>query len=250
MNTLEGKKILVIGASGGMGTFVVDEIVKQGGQVVAVDIREPKSSSALLNLVCDVTNEDSVKNAVAKSAEVMGGLTGLAYITGINHEATAIENFEISKWDHVFDVNIKGVIRAAHHVVPLLKANGGGSIVTTTSWWSHRGHAYFAAYCASKSALISLTQSMAEELARDQIRVNSVAPGNIDTSMHTDALQSEAEKRGISFDEMKKIEWDKIPMGFAGPPQSIADSVAFLLSDKSSYMTGSRIDVNGGVSMA
>jgi NAD(P)-dependent dehydrogenase (short-subunit alcohol dehydrogenase family) len=84
-------------------------------------------------------------------------------------------------------------------------------------------------------------------LAPSGIRVNNVAPGNMNTSMHTDALQSEADKRGITFEEMREIEWAKVPLGIAGPPRAIADCMAFLLSDNASYITGGTFDVNGGV---
>ena len=108
-------------------------------------------------------------------------------------------------------------------------------------------HGFFSAYCASKAALISLTHSAAAELATDNIRVNSVAPGNIATSMHFTALREEAEKRGITFEEMKKIEWDKIPLGRAADPAEVVAAIAFLASADGTYLTGTTIDVNGGV---
>ena len=82
---------------------------------------------------------------------------------------------------------------------------------------------------------------------RDNIRVNSVAPGNIATSMHFTALREEAEKRGITFEEMKKIEWDKIPLGRAADPAEVVAAIAFLASADGTYLTGTTIDVNGGV---
>ena len=133
------------------------------------------------------------------------------------------------------------------HFAPVMKAAGGGSIVTVSSWFGRSGHGFFSAYCASKAALISLTHSAADELAGDKIRVNSVAPGNIATSMHFTALREEAEKRGITFEEMKKIEWDKIPLGRAADPAEIVAAIAFLASADGTYLTGTTIDVNGGV---
>jgi NAD(P)-dependent dehydrogenase (short-subunit alcohol dehydrogenase family) len=125
--------------------------------------------------------------------------------------------------------------------------HAGAAIVGIASWWGRSGHAYYAAYCTSKAGVISLVQCLAAELAPEGIRANAVSPGNIDTQMHRSALESEAAERGVSFEEMKAIEWAKIPLGIAGPPQSIADAVLFLSSDKSSYITGATLDVNGGV---
>lgn len=243
---LKGEKILVIGAAGGIGTSVVETLLSDGAEVVAADLVLPHTASAH-NLLCDVTSAESVNAAVSETVQRIGGLTGVAYVSGLLHDAKPIDEFDLKIWDQVFDVNVKGMVRVAHAVVPMMKRAGKGKIVHVASWWGHHGHAFFSAYCASKASVVSLTQSMAEELASAGIRVNAVAPGNIDTSMHRNALETEANKRGISFQEMKDIEWAKIPMGFAGPPRSIADAISFLLSDRSSYVTGATIDVNGGV---
>jgi NAD(P)-dependent dehydrogenase (short-subunit alcohol dehydrogenase family) len=149
----------------------------------------------------------------------------------------------------VHGVNLRGVFLACRELAPLIPADAGGSIVTISSWWGQSGHPFYSAYCTSKAGVISLTQSLAAELAGSGIRVNSVAPGNIDTQMHREALRGEAAERGIGFDEMKDIEWAKIPLRVAGPPHSIVDAAFWLASDQSSYVTGATIDVNGGVLM-
>jgi 3-oxoacyl-[acyl-carrier protein] reductase len=244
---LSNQNVLVVGAAGGIGAAVVETLAARGVNVVGADILKPTSKKSVSNLICDVTDANSVNNLVAQSISELGSLTGVAYISGVLHPATSIVDFEIASWERVFDVNVKGIIRLAHKVIPEFKKNSGGSFVSIASTWGHEGHAYFSAYCASKAAVISLSQSMADEFARDLIRFNTVAPGSTDTQMHRDALTSEAAKRGISFDEMRSIDWGKIPMGFAAPPSSIADSVAFLLSSESSYITGATIDVNGGM---
>lgn len=108
------------------------------------------------------------------------------------------------------------------------------------------GQGFFGAYCASKAGLTSQTHTAADELAKDKIRVNTVAPGNVATSMHLDALTEEAQKRDISFEAMKKIEWDNIPLGRAADPSEIADAINFLAGPDRKYITGATIDVNGG----
>lgn len=242
---LTGQRIFVTGAAGGIGREVVNVLVENGAEVIGTDLRVVSDTQASLFLECDVTSQESVDAAVAQANDRLGPLTGLAYVTGFNHAAMPISDFSMDMWDKVYDINVKGVVRCAKAIVPQLSS--GASIVTTTSWWSYTGKAYFAAYCSSKAALKSLTQSMADELAPRGIRVNNVAPGNINTIMHTEALETEAVKRGITYEEMKDIEWAKIPLGIAGPPRSIGDCMAFLFSDKASYITGGTFDVNGGV---
>src|SRR5699024_10247890 len=147
------------------------------------------------------------------------------------------------------NVNLRGVFLACRELSPLIPAQSGGTIVTISSWWGQKGHAFYSAYCTSKAGVINLTQCLASELAERGIRVNSIAPGNIDTVMHRAALEGEAAERGITFEEMRAIEWEKIPLGVAGPASSIVDAAYWLASDQSSYITGATIDVNGGVLM-
>jgi len=130
-------------------------------------------------------------------------------------------------------------------LTPLLSRDDG-TITFISSWWGRSGHAYFSSYCASKAAVIVFAQALAEELAPD-IRVNTVCPGNIDTKMHRAALHTEAAERGITFEEMKDIEWAKIPLKIAGPPSAIANALVWLASPAASYVTGASLDVNGGV---
>ena len=157
---LSGQQIFVTGAGGGIGREVVKALVENGAVVVGTDLSVDRESHASLFLECDVTNQESIDAAVKAATDQLGPLTGLAYVSGRLHEATPLAEFDLDVWDTVFDVNVKGVVRCARAIAPQLKP--GASIVTTTSWWSNSGKAYFAAYCASKAALKSLTQSMAD----------------------------------------------------------------------------------------
>lgn len=148
-------------------------------------------------------------------------------------------------WDFVFRINLRANVKLISLVVPLLRKAKPASIVTVSSFWGREGHPFFSPYCASKAALISLTQSLAAELAPD-VRVNSVAPGNIDTPMHFNALAVEARKRGITDAEMQAMEWDKIPMRRPADTREIASAIHFLSTDGASYFVGATLDVNGG----
>jgi NAD(P)-dependent dehydrogenase (short-subunit alcohol dehydrogenase family) len=162
-------------------------------------------------------------------------------------EPATVVDLEIDEWDRVMAVNLKGTFLMTKAVVPYMMEQRRGRIVTIASWYGHSGHAFFSAYCTSKAGVIVLTQCLAAELSDYGVTVNTICPGNINTSMHQEALRGEAAERGISEEEMRRIEWDKIPLRKAGDPEDIADAVGFLASDQAKYITGASLDVNGGV---
>ena len=162
-------------------------------------------------VVADVTTEAGCAKVAEAAKKVDGPVKFLGLVAGTLGDVGSVETIAMAEWDRIFGVNLRANVLMMKQFIPGLRAAGGGSIVAITSWYGRSGHAYFAAYCASKAALISLTQSAAAELAGDNIRVNSVAPGNVATRMHFTALAEEAVKRGISAEEMKAIEWAKIP---------------------------------------
>lgn len=250
---------LLTGAAGGIGFATAQRFAADGYDLILLDITEEAVTSAAerlalefpsvnaLALVCDVTSEESVSSVGAVARQRFGSVDVLALIAGVVQDATPITSMSLDQWDNVHNTNLRGVFLCTRAWIPLLPENAGASIVTIASWWGRSGHGLFSAYCTSKAGVISLTQCLADELAEKGIRANAVAPGNIDTRMHRLALENEAAERGISFDEMKALEWAKIPLQIAGAPSVIADAIAFLASRHSSYITGATIDVNGGV---
>ncbi len=251
MTRFAGKAVLIAGAAGDIGTAVARRFAEEGADLALFDIG-PKvkqlsgltDGDALIGEM-DLTDEQSCNAAVATTVEQYGRIDVVAIIAGVNQEATPIDELSSVEWDRVMNVNLKGPFLLSRAVIPHLST--GGSMVTIGSWWGHAGHAYFSAYCSAKAGLIVFTQCLAEELAPKRSRANCICPGNIDTSMHTGALHAEAEQRGITFEEMKSIEWAKIPLGKAGDPVDIANAALFLSSDDAKYITGASIDVNGGV---
>lgn len=248
---------IVTGAAGGVGRVTAERFAKDGWDLVLVDIVDSVNEVAaevaktsgrkVVGVKTDITQEANLA-AIDKALRQVGGrLKFLGLVAAVLQKVGPIETLDLAEWDRVFNINIRANVILIKHFAPVIKAAGGGSIVTVSSWFGRSGHGFFSAYCASKAALISLTHSAADELAGDKIRVNSVAPGNIATSMHFTALREEAEKRGITFEEMKKIEWDKIPLGRAADPAEIVAAIAFLASADGTYLTGTTIDVNGGV---
>lgn len=261
-NTTDRKVAFITGASGGQGRVAVERFAREGYRVVAADlfleqveavrdeILSGHDGAEILALSVDQSSEESLRAAAQAVREWSGRIDALLLFAGVvQRDGYPLLSMSTEEWDRVHGVNLRGVFLACRELAPLIPANSGGSIVTISSWWGQSGHSFYSAYCTSKAGVISLTQCLAAELSESGIRVNSVAPGNIDTEMHRSALRGEAAERGISFEEMKDIEWAKIPLKVAGPAHSIVDAAFWLASDQSSYVTGATIDVNGGVLM-
>jgi NAD(P)-dependent dehydrogenase (short-subunit alcohol dehydrogenase family) len=248
---------LVTGAGGGIGRTVVRTFLQQGTSVALVDaedrflahtaeLADEFPGLTVRAYAADVSQTDQVTALAAGVTEDFGRLDALALVAGTVQSAAGIAELTPAEWRRVIDVNLTGAYEMTHALVPLLRQDGGGTITAVSSWWGRSGHALFAAYCAAKAGLIVFTQALADELA-PHIRANTVCPGNIDTAMHRAALESEAAERGVSFDEIRKSEWAKIPLGKAGAPQDIANAIVFLSSPAATYITGASLDVNGGV---
>jgi 3-oxoacyl-[acyl-carrier protein] reductase len=246
---------IISGANGGVGQACARKFASQGWSLVLVDIDARVADAAkqvaapqggqIIGVVADITQDSGVAKVVAAVEATGIPPRFLGLVAGVNQPASAIEEFDMAEWDRIMSINLRANMLMMRALIPAMRATGKASIATVSSWWGRAGHGYFSAYCASKAALISLTQSAAAELA-PEIRVNTLAPGNIGTPMHFNALRDEAAKRGISENEMRDIEWAKIPMGRPADPAEMASALYFLASDESSYMTGATLDVNGG----
>ena len=252
---MTGSLAILTGANGGVGRACASKFAAAGWSVLLVDIDAGVAETAkaiaaapgqvISGVVADITQESGVENVVAAAKTTGVPVRFLGLVAGVNQPANAIEDFDMALWDRIMSINLRANVLMMRAFVPALRAAGKSSIATVSSYWGRAGHGYFSAYCASKAALISLTQSAAAELAPD-IRVNSLAPGNIGTPMHFNALREEAGKRGITEQEMRGIEWAKIPLGRPADPAEMASALLFLASEDSSYMTGATLDVNGG----
>ena len=246
---------IITGASGGIGQACARKFAAEGWALCLFDISEgvhevakdlaASSGLPVTGVVADVTREQEITRISAAVAASGLPLRFLGLVAGVNQPACALESMDMAEWDRVMSINLRSSVLMMRAFIPALRAAGNASIVTVSSWWGRSGHGFFSAYCASKAAIISLTQCAAAELAPD-IRVNTLAPGNVGTHMHFTAIRQEAEKRGISEAEMKDIEWAKIPLGRAAEPVEMANGIYFLASDQGSYLTGATLDVNGG----
>jgi NAD(P)-dependent dehydrogenase (short-subunit alcohol dehydrogenase family) len=249
------KLAILTGASGEVGRATARRFAESGwslllcdraAEVAAVaDALSSEFGRTCVGVQMDLERDAEIDRVIERAAQTGIPLRFLGLIAAINHPAVSIANIDMSLWDKVQNINLRANVKFISAAVPLMRAAGNAAIVNVGSYWGREGHAFFSPYCASKAALISLTQSVAIELA-PEIRVNCVAPGNIDTPMHFNALAVEAEKRGISAEAMREIEWAKIPMGRPAAATEIASAIHFLSTDDASYFVGATLDVNGG----
>jgi NAD(P)-dependent dehydrogenase (short-subunit alcohol dehydrogenase family) len=246
---------ILTGAAGAVGKATARLFAENGWSLILCDrndaVVEQAESLArefgrtCLGIAMDLSKDAEVERVANAAAATNIPARFLGLIAAVNHPAVSIEDLDMDMWDAVLRINLRSNVKFVSSAVRLLRKAGSASIVTVSSYWGREGHPYFSAYCASKAALISLTQSLAAELSPD-IRVNSVAPGNINTPMHFNALAVEAEKRGITSAEMQALEWNKIPMRRPADTKEIASAIYFLSTDAASYFVGATLDVNGG----
>ncbi len=187
----------------------------------------------------DVSDHGAAGRLVDATVERFGALDLLVVNQGIWKRAS-IHEMTPQQWDETLGVNLRGAYSVCHHAARVMIPRGGGAIVLIASTSGQRGEAHYAHYSASKGALLSLTRSLAAELAPHGIRVNAVAPGWVMTDMSRAALEAEVGPRSF----------ESIPLGRAARPEEIAGPVAFLASDLASYLYGEILCVNGGAVMA
>jgi NAD(P)-dependent dehydrogenase (short-subunit alcohol dehydrogenase family) len=253
----DGRVALVMGAATGIGKVTSELFAREGANVVMADVN-PEVLRAFTQLgrtdgvrgfaqVADISKLDDCQALADRVVDQLGRIDALVIVSGIIQDAAQVGELATQEWDRVMDVNLKGHFLMAKAVIPQMRRQRSGRIILVASFWGRKGFAYYAAYCASKAGVISLAQTLAEEMAQYDVTVNSVAPGNINTRMHQDALRDEAAKRGMSYEEFRDGEWAKIPLRKAGDPEDIAQSILFLASDQAKYITGASLDVNGGL---
>lgn len=201
----------------------------------------------------DVTNKSDVADLVARAKDKFGRIDILVNNAGVPSGAGAasILDMDDDLWYSTVDINLNGVYLVTKAAGALMRENGeGGSIINISSTAGRRGMADYGAYCATKFAIVGFTQQLAMELARNNIRVNCIAPGSHATDMMDGTIGRTAKKFGMSTDEMTSRIRAAAPLGRQGLPSELAASVSFLAGDDSSFMTGQTINVDGGAHMS
>ena len=236
---LEGQTILVTGAGRGLGASFCQIVAEAGAQVLALGRQE----SALSNTIASLpgSGHDIVIADVTDPAAVTAGLTGKAYDAVINNAGiattAALHNSAVDDARHVINANLLGNLWVLQASVPALVAAGGGVIVNIASVLGHRPLPQTGIYAASKAAVIQMTRSAALELARNNIRVNALAPGYIMTDLNRAFLQSEDGARLAK----------KVPMRRFAAAEVLSAALIFLLDPQNSYMTGETLTIDGGM---
>jgi NAD(P)-dependent dehydrogenase (short-subunit alcohol dehydrogenase family) len=250
MGRLDGKICVITGAGGGMGREAALLFSEEGAQVCAADVNLDAAEStaneardAFAQQV-DVADEASVKAMMDATAERYGGIDVLYNNAGIspNDDASVLDT-GVEAWDRVQAVNTKGVFLCCKHGIPHLQRRGGGSVINVASFVAILGAATSQiSYTASKGAVLSMTRELAVQFARENIRVNALCPGPVETPLLLSIFGDDPAAL-----ERRRTHW---PMGRLAKPREIVNGALFLASDESSYVTGSTFLVDGGLTAA
>lgn len=244
---IEGKIAIVTGAGRGMGREVARKLVELGAHVVINDVNlddakasieniSPSANQEMFAIDGDITKKNDVDNLIFKTSEKFGGIDILVNNAGVLRPTKVID-IEEEEWDWVVNVNLKGTYLCSRAVLPSMISRGWGRIVNFSSTAGKNVSTVGGAhYTAAKAGILGFTRHLAKESAQFGITVNSVCPGLIATEMVL---------RTINESQIKSYE-SSFPISRMGQPYEVAELVAFLASNKASYITGASLDINGG----
>jgi len=255
---LKGKVAIVTGGARGIGKACVQGYVKEGASVVIGDLEvegaqkvaesATKGESKVIAVKCDVTKKTDADNLAAKTLEKFGRIDILVNNVGIAKMGPIVE-YEEADFDRLFDVNVKGTYLCTKAVLHHMIAERSGKIVNIASRAGKEGFALASVYCATKSAVLALTQSWAKELAEYDINVNAVCPGNVPTDFHGQYIEFFSRIMNVPESDVFQQFVNEQPLKRAQPAEEIADFVLILSSEVSRDVTGQGINVSGGLQM-
>ena len=242
MNNLENKKIIVTGASGGIGNSIVEKLHDNGANILATGTRKEKLEelknkfSKIKILKFDISQHEKIEEFINNATEELGGsLDCIINNAGITKDNLAIR-MSFDEWTKVIEINLTSTFLMCKYSIKKMLKNKAGKIINITSVVGHTGNVGQANYTASKAGIIAMSKSLSIEYAKKNININCISPGFINTAMT------------VQIDEkFKEAIIAKIPSGRLGKPEDIANAVVFLSSDQSDYINGETLHVNGGM---
>ena len=250
---LEKKVAIVTGGARGIGRAIAERYADEGARVVVADILE-KEAEATASVISrgafavrlDVTQQASIDAMVTRVIDEAGRIDILVNNAAIFNMAPLLEVTR-EDWDRVFDINTKGLFFTLQAVARrMVKQGGGGKIINISSQSGRRGQALVVAYCASKAAVISITQSCGQALIEHRINVNGIAPGVVDTPMWDDVDRLFAKYENRPPGEKKRLAGEAVPYGRMGVPEDYAGAATFLASSDADYVVAQTLNVDGG----
>lgn len=248
MYSLKGKVALVTGGNSGIGKGIADGLASAGSDIVIVGRNEAKTAEAVkdiaskygvqvLGIKMDVADEASVQDGVKKTIDKFGKITILVNNAGVNIRKMP-QDYTIEEWDWIMNTNLRGAFVCAREVYPSMKASGGGKIINIGSMTSIFGIGKVVPYACSKMGILSLTYSLALAWAKDNIQVNALLPGWIDTPLTVSARKD--------FPGLNDFVSARVPAGRWGKPTDFAGAAIFLASSASDFITADSLRVDGG----
>lgn len=251
MDRVKNKTALVTGGSLGIGKATCILLAKEGAKVAVTDILDKEGTETVNEILknggtakywhMDTSNEEEVRKVVEEIVEELGYINVLVNNAGIAGVNKPVHEITSEEWDHVMNVNVKGVFYCTKHVVPYMKKAGGGSIINLSSIYGLVSAKDVPPYHASKGAVRLMSKTDALFYAEDNIRVNSVHPGYVWTPM----VENHAKSLG-DVETVKKSLAALHPLGVIGEPEDIAYGILYLASDESKFVTGSELVIDGG----
>ena len=238
----------ITGAASGIGRAAAIAFATEGARVVILDrsadaLRTVEASvkqagGEVLAIACDVSSPDQVEDSIKQIVDRFGRLDIAFNNAGVENKAAPVHEIDLAEWDRIIGINLRGTFLCMKHELTQMVKQGSGVVVNTSSGAGIRGVAGGAAYAASKHAIIGLTRSAALDYAKQNIRVNAVLPGNIETPMMD---------RFTGGDIQKAIDLE--PVGRLGKPEEIAEAVLWMASDLGGFVTGAATVIDGGWSL-
>ena len=244
MKDLKNKKILVTGASGGIGNSIVEKLVENDANILASGTRIEKLEELqkkfknIKILKFDISQTENIEEFIENASKQIGGLDCVINNAGITQDNLAIR-MSIEEWKKVIDINLTSTFLISKFSIKKMLKNKKGKIINITSVVGHTGNLGQTNYTASKAGIVAMSKSLALEYAKKNININCISPGFIKTAM-TDKID----------DKFKEVIISKIPSARLGDPEDVANAVLFLASGQSDYINGETLHVNGGMYMA